>query len=119
MLADSNASISTNGFGLPPPSAKATVSRKSSKQQDGGGGSEGEKGGGSSPLASMAISIKELQSVQLRKTENAPSSSNKLLSKTLSAPQPATGRRLLFLFEPFNSLLHRSINKNEEDYEAD
>ena len=40
----------------------------------------------SSPLASMAISIKELQSVQLRKTEK--------LGKTMSAPIPGN---LLFM----------------------
>ena len=42
----------------------------------------------SSPLASMAISIKELQSVQLRKTEK--------VSKTMSAPIP--GKYSLWLF---------------------
>ena len=51
-------------------------------------GSGSVKGG--TPLASMAISMKDLQSVQLRKTEAAPTSSKSRfgnnVSKTMSAP---------------------------------
>ena len=76
-------------------SGSGWVAGAGGKQQCARSGSRGiEEGSGSvkggTPLASMAISMKDLQSVQLRKTETAPSSSKSRfgnnVSKTMSAP---------------------------------
>ena len=63
-------------------------------------GSGSVKGG--TPLASMAISMKDLQSVQLRKTETAPTSSKSRfgnnVSKTMSAPSSGKSITYQFIF---------------------